>query len=104
MSNLWMLSTPATPSEVTESIAQREKARRRKLGITQQELAQRSGVSLGSLRRFEQTGAISLESLVRLSRALGCESELDSLFSKPAYRSIEEVVREREKQLKNEGR
>lgn len=104
MSNLWMLSTPAAPSEVAASIAQREKARRRRLNITQQELAQRSGVSLGSLRRFEQTGSISLESLVRLARALDCENELDVLFSKPAYRSIEEVVREREKQLRRENR
>lgn len=88
MSNLSKLALLASPPEVAKRIALREKARRRKLGITQSELAGRSGVSLGSLRRFEQTGQVSLESLVRLARALGCEGELGGLFSAPAYRSI----------------
>ena len=46
----------------------------------------------GSLRRFEQTGQISFESLVSITFALGCEDNLEHLFSKPAYTSIEEVI------------
>ena len=73
-------------------IAQREKALRKKKQLTQVQLAKKSGVSLGSLRRFEQTGNISLESLVAICFALGCEEELDTLFSKQAYSSIQEVI------------
>ena len=97
MSNLTKLKKLVSPTAAAEEIARREKDRRRNLGITQKQLAVRSGVSLGTLRRFEQTGQASLEVLVRLARALGCESDLDALFAKPAYRSIQEVIDEQRK-------
>jgi transcriptional regulator with XRE-family HTH domain len=37
---------------------------------TQEGLAKRSGVSLGSLKRFESSGHISLESLLKLALVL----------------------------------
>lgn len=80
------------PGQVMLAAAAREKALRKKRGLTQEELAGKAGVSLGSLRRFEQTGQISFESLVSLSFALGCDDELDNLFAKPAYSSIQEVI------------
>ena len=49
----------------------------------QLEMADRSGVTYGSLKRFERTGKISLEGLWLLSIALGCDDQLDMLFSKP---------------------
>jgi len=82
------------PGQVQQDVALREKERRKRMGYTQEQLAQKAGVSLGSLRRFEQTGSISFESLVALSFALGCQEELSGLFAKPAYRSIEEVIDE----------
>ena len=85
------------PGETMHQIAAREKALRKARRLTQAQLASKAGVSLGSLRRFEQTGQVSLESLVALSFALGCESELDGLFAKPAYSSIEEVITDAEK-------
>lgn len=85
------------PGQVQREVAAREKERRKRLGLTQAQLANRSGVSLGSLRRFEQEGQISFESLVSLSFALGCAEELGHLFSKPAYRSIDEVLDEARK-------
>lgn len=81
-----------TPAQISSSVAERAAKRRKELGLTQSELAKRAAVSLGSLRRFEQTGAISFESLVRICVALGCEGDLDSLFAKRAYRSIQEVI------------
>lgn len=75
-------------------VAKREKERRRRMGITQEALARKAGVSLGSLRRFEQTGDISFASLVSLCYALGCQEDLTVLFSTPAYRSIQEVIDE----------
>jgi transcriptional regulator with XRE-family HTH domain len=87
-----MLETPATPQEKALSVAGRAKALRRARNLTQEQLAAKSGVSVGSLRRFEQTGSVSFESLIRLMRALECEGELDGLFSTPPYRSIQEVI------------
>lgn len=40
---------------------------RKKTGISQLELSKRSGVSYGSLKRFETSGQISLESLLKLA-------------------------------------
>ncbi len=40
---------------------------RKKNGISQLELSKRSGVSYGSLKRFETSGQISLESLLKLA-------------------------------------
>lgn len=92
MSNLNKLKAIESPADVSKAVAAREKARRRSMGISQKQLAEQSGVSLSALRRFEQTGQIAFESLVRISRALSCEQEVEGLFSKPTYRSIQEVI------------
>lgn len=44
--------------------------------LTQKGLAERSGVSLSSLRKFEQKGSISLESFLKLALTLGCMDKL----------------------------
>ena len=87
-----LLSKIILPGQMQQEVARREKERRRRLGYTQEQLARKAGMSLGSLRRFEQTGQVSFASLVALSYALGCSEELEGLFAKPAYRSIEEVL------------
>ncbi len=65
---------------------------RKRKKISQKELAVRSGVSLGSVKRFEQSGEISLQSLTKLAIALEVEGELESLFSEVPFGSIEEVI------------
>ena len=87
-----IFSLQKTPGQLTADVAKRAALRRKELGLTQSELAERAGMSLGSLRRFEQTGAVAFESLVRICIALGCEDDLASLFSRRAYRSIQEVI------------
>lgn len=81
-----------TPKEVSEDIAGKLRARRRKMKITQAELAARSGVSLGSLKRFEQTGEISFVSLLKLAWVLDCLKDFEGLFEKKEYSSIEELI------------
>ncbi len=80
------------PGEVAAGIAQRAAARRKELGLSQAALAEKSGVSLGSLKRFERLHQISLSSLVKLAFALGCEEDFEALFSRRRYASIEDVV------------
>ena len=68
--------------------------RRKEKKITQVQLAKYSDVSLGSIKRFERTGEISLTSLVKIAFALGCEDDFESLFARKGYASIEEVINE----------
>ena len=55
------------PKDILMAITSNEKAKRKQLGVTLQELARKSGASLPSLRRFEQKGEISLSSLVDIA-------------------------------------
>jgi transcriptional regulator with XRE-family HTH domain len=48
--------------------------------MSQAEMAERSGVSLGSLKRFESTGKISLESLLKLAHLMNRLSDFDNVF------------------------
>ena len=76
-----------TWGEINTDIAKRMAQLRKRKKISQKELAERSGVSLGSLKRFEQTGEISLQSLTKLALALGVEGELDNLFTDVPFES-----------------
>lgn len=62
---MFNFSLAKTPSDVLQTLAKRHQVLRKKIGYSQQELADRSGVSLGSIKRFERTGLISLESLLK---------------------------------------
>ena len=64
-------------------LASRFKAYRKKARLTQLQLADRSGVPYGTVKRFERTGKISLEGLWQLASAVGCDDQLDYLFSAP---------------------
>ncbi|WP_020567769.1 helix-turn-helix domain-containing protein [Neolewinella persica] len=58
------------PADVMREMADKHTVLRKQQGYSQADLAKRSGVSLGSLRRFEQTGKISLEHLLLLTHVL----------------------------------
>lgn len=83
-----------SPQEINLEIAARMRKRRKEKKLTQAMLAARSDVSLGSLKRFERTGEISLSSLIKIAFILGCEDDFSHLFAKRGYASIEEVIRE----------
>lgn len=85
------------PNEVLQSIAKRESRIRKQKKLSQRQLANMSRVSLGSIRRFEQTGKISLESLVKIAFALSCEQDFEFLFKHKIYKTLKDVIDEREK-------
>ena len=68
------------PAEVLLSTAEKLRVLRKKSDLSQAELAVRSGVSLGSLKRFETTGQISLESFFKLLHILGRLNEFDGIL------------------------
>ena len=84
-----------SPLDVAKNLASRLKNVRKRKKITQKILADRSGVSYATLRKFEQTGQISLESLIKLCMELGVVGEINNLFTQPVYGSIEEVINDR---------
>lgn len=81
-----------TPKEINTEIASKIKGIRKRRKFSQVKLSKKSGVSLGSVKRFESTGEISLLSLTKIAIALEIENELCDLFSVIPYRTIEEVI------------
>jgi transcriptional regulator with XRE-family HTH domain len=75
-----MYSISPTPTDTSKALTKRHKALRQQLKISQTEMAERSGVSLGSLKRFERTGQISLESLLKLAHLLNRLEDFENVF------------------------
>lgn len=83
-----------TAEEINQKLADRLRKVRKRKKLSQEELSNQSGVSFGSVKRFENTGKISLLSLTKLAIALGCVDEIKELFTSIPYGSIEEVLNE----------
>lgn len=79
------------PADWMQEMAKRHKMLRKLAGFTQSELARRSGVSLGSLKRFETSGQISIQSLFLLIDVLGRLDDFDTIL-KP-IENIKEIER-----------
>lgn len=70
-----------TPQEMQQWLTQQVRALRLALNLSQQTLAEKSGVSYGTLKKFEKTGQISLQSLLKLALVLGCLDSFKQLFA-----------------------
>ena len=81
-----------TSYEIARDLAARVRQRRKERKLTQDQLAKRAGMSLGSYKRFEQTGQVAFASLLNIAIALVCEGDFDELFSRRHYQSIQEVI------------
>lgn len=84
-----------TIEEILEKLAKRVSRVRKRKKITQEQLSVMSGVSFGSIKRFERTGQISLYSLTRIAIALDCVYEIKKLFTEVEYLNIEEVFNDK---------
>ena len=84
-----------TPEELDQKLAQRVRKIRKRRSITQEKLASISGVSYGSIKRFETTGQISLLSSTKIAIALDLADELRNIFTQVPYKDIQEVINER---------
>ena len=83
---------PKTPNEIAKELVEKIKQHRKKLKISQAQLASKSGVSLGSIKRFESKYEISLNSFIKILIALNLERDLENLFTQKNYASIDEVI------------
>lgn len=82
----------SSPREVADRLAGRVKRRRLQANLTQEGLARRAQVSLGTLKLFERSGKASIEFLIMIAFALDAEKEFEQLFPPQGLRSIDDII------------
>ncbi len=88
-----MISFTLMPSEdISAEIAIRLRNRRLAQNLTLEGLAHRSGVPLGTLKKFERSGQISLVSFIRLVIALKDEAALEKLLLEQEFETLDEIL------------
>jgi len=94
-----------TPESLMEILRDKLKQRRLSLNLTQEGLAKRSGVSLGSLKRFEKSGEISLRSLLKIALVLECLDDFTTIANpkQDAINSIDELLKEKPLKIPKRG-
>lgn len=90
--------------EIAKRIANMARGKRLSMNLTQQALAKRSGVSLGSLKRFESDHEISLRHLLSLALALQSTEEFLNLFPESEYNSIDDIIKQNKIKNRKRGR
>ena len=81
------------PLQVTmQRLAENFKARLLEKKLSTKSLAEMSGVPASSIQRFELKHSISLESYVKLAKALGYSEEIMQLLAEPKYNTMEELL------------
>ncbi|MBP3245987.1 MAG: helix-turn-helix transcriptional regulator [Bacteroidaceae bacterium] len=78
--------------DIAKALAEDFRKRRIEKNLTREQVAEKSGVALSNLVRFEQKGLISLKNLIGLAMAMGYTSEVKSLFAEPKYSTMEELT------------
>ena len=95
-----------TLTKALKKLAENTRQRRLDMELTQEGLAERSGVPLATLRKFEQKGLISLESFLKLLMVLGgIESIIKATQPQPTeFTAIDEVISANLTPLRKRGR
>ncbi len=92
-------------SKTEKKLVNNIRKRRLQMNLTREGLAERSGVPLPTLRKFEQKGLISLDSFLKLLSVVGgLEEMVDALKPKEHnFKSIDDVLKSDEKSIKKRG-
>jgi len=95
----------STPTQIMEELKIKFKQSRLSLNLTQDGLSKRSGVTLGSLKRFESTGQISLESLLKISLVLECLDDFKYIANPKDkhINSLDDIINSEVKSIKKRG-
>lgn len=81
------------PASIAGGISERMRERRLEMNLTQQNLAKKSGVSLGTLKRFERNHEISLKHMLMLAVVLDATEEFALLFSRRQFENIDQALK-----------
>ena len=85
----------STPKSIMQDLKDKFKQKRLSLNLTQEGLSNKSGVSLGSIKRFESSGEISLESLLKVALVLNCLDDFKNIANEKdeQYESMEDLLK-----------
>ena len=92
------------PLAIARKIAIKMRKMRLSQNLTQVSLSKSSGVSLGSLKRFENKHKISLEHLLQLALALDALDAFHKLFPENDFQSIDEIINKKKIKKRKRGR
>ena len=85
----------STPKSIMQDLKDKFKQKRLSLNLTQEGLSNKSAVSLGSIKRFETSGQISFESLLKLAFVLDCLDDFKNIANKndEQYDSMDDLLK-----------
>ncbi len=92
--------TLVNADDIAKGMAEDFRKRRVEKNLTRGQVAEKSGVALANIVRFEQKGLISLKNLIGIAMAMEYTSELKNIFAEPKYSTMEELTQIR----KNTGK
>ncbi|MDH4126939.1 MAG: helix-turn-helix domain-containing protein [Gammaproteobacteria bacterium] len=81
----------ASPEAIEASLGRRFERLRLSKNINQSALAEEAGVSRRTITRLENGEGVSLDTFVRVMRALGVAERLDALLPDPVTRPVERI-------------
>jgi len=79
-------------------LAKQVQAKRLSMNWSQKTLSERSGVSFGVLKKFERTGKISLESLLKIAMTLGVLENFKDHFKETPlehFSSLDDLMKDK---------
>ena len=79
-------------ADIALDIANDFRRRRVEKNLTREQVAEKAGISVSNIVRFEQIGLISLKNLIEIAIAMGYVSEIKHLFSEAKYDTMEELT------------
>jgi transcriptional regulator with XRE-family HTH domain len=77
--------------DIAKKLAADFRARRIEKNMTREQVAEKSGVAVSNIIRFEQKGLISLKNLIGIAMAMEYTSEIKNIFDQPKYSTMEEL-------------
>lgn len=77
--------------DIARALAEDFRKRRVEKNLTRDQVAEKSGVAVSNIVRFEQKGLVSLKNLISIAMAMGYTSEVKNIFSEPKYSTMEEL-------------
>ncbi len=78
--------------DIARMLADDFRKRRIEKNMTREQVAEKSGVAVSNIVRFEQKGLISLKNLIGIAMAMEYTSEIKNIFAEPKYSTMEELT------------
>ncbi len=93
LTNMNPFSIDKNPTDILKELAQRTRTLRKEHKMSQSELSQRANVSLGSYKRFETSGHISLDSLLKIAFILEKLNDFETVFQSNKNKDLEKLFK-----------